>query len=56
MVTVANGVSDKAEPMIAALGEDIRPAVAKLEKMFHDYDIGDATGCVYCSEKKGSAE
>lgn len=50
-------VSERAEPVIAALGEDIRPAVAKLEKIFHDYDVGDATGCIYCADaRKGVQE
>jgi hypothetical protein len=50
---MSNGVSDKAESVIAALGEDIRPAVQTLEQIFHKYDIGDATGCVYCIAERG---
>lgn len=42
------------EPMLAALGEDLRPKVSFLRELFHKYDVGDATDCPWCADARFS--
>lgn len=41
------------EPIIAALGEDVREPLATLRDLFHRYDIGNARECAQCAAMIG---